>query len=144
MQQEDGAKRLLICETSSQFMTCPLVPHLKCVNNIYLIICFEICSLTTLTSIYCMSALSTVTSLVIRSSGYLSSSAFIWKASSSQSSNLWVNSLTSCCWTEHRHPYKISTYRTAFDTQRSQGQTIRLNSAYEQEGPITQINAMSW
>lgn len=33
-----------------------------------------------------------------KSCGYLSSSAFIWKASSSQSSSLWVNSLTSCCW----------------------------------------------
>lgn len=29
---------------------------------------------------------------------YLSSSALIWKASSSQSNNLCVNSLTSCCW----------------------------------------------
>lgn len=28
---------------------------------------------------------------------YLSSSALIWKASSSQSNNLCVNSLTSCC-----------------------------------------------
>jgi len=28
---------------------------------------------------------------------HLSSSAFIWNASSSQSKSLWVNSLTSCC-----------------------------------------------
>ena len=28
---------------------------------------------------------------------YVSSSAFIWKASSNQSNNLCVNSLTSCC-----------------------------------------------
>lgn len=36
-------------------------------------------------------------------SSYLCSSACIWKASSSQSSSLWVNSLTSCCEVQHQH-----------------------------------------
>lgn len=45
---------------------------------------------------------STATSGSRYSCAYLSSSAFIWKASSNQSSSLWVNSLTSCCWAKHR------------------------------------------
>lgn len=45
---------------------------------------------------------STATSGSRYSWAYLSSSAFIWKASSNQSSSLWVNSLTSCCWAKHR------------------------------------------
>lgn len=65
-----------------------------------------------------------------KSCGYLSSSAFIWKASSSQSSSLWVNSLTSCCWAEYNH---TNNYGGAFRTGGSQSQTTSLNCTYEQE-----------
>jgi len=77
------------------------------------------------------------------SCGYLSSSAFIWKASSSQSSSLWVNSLTSCCWAKHRQTYNMTNYRIALETWRFQSQTAGFNCTYKQESPISQINAMS-
>lgn len=78
-----------------------------------------------------------------KSCSYLSSSAFIWKASSSQSSSLWVNSLTSCCWAKHRCTCKVTNYGLPLGHFGSQSQTTALNSTYKQEIPISQINAMT-
>lgn len=61
----------------------------------------------------------TPTCICLPHCGYLSSSAFIWKASSSQSNSLCVNSLTSCCWTKHIQNYQSQQYLWDTETIKS-------------------------
>lgn len=119
-------------------------------TSIHLILCFRICCTTT--SMRLCPAAWCELSLDLQSSGYLSSSAFIWKASSSQSSSLWVNSLTSCCWAKHRQTYKItklqnclwdtevtrSNYRTRTTPTRKKEQPVKINASigYDATGLI--------